>query len=145
MSQNGLYKVERDQAGLVISEDNGILALHRRLGHIPAEAIRALIRYNVVTGLQLLDDKRPIFCESCEYAKATRERISKERVAPPAKAFGDEIHSDLWGPSPISTIGGRKYYVTFTDDFSCYTMLELLKSKDQTLQAYKSFTAWADT
>jgi hypothetical protein len=106
VSQNGLYKVERDHAGLVIPEDNGILALHRRLGHIPADAIRALIRYNVVTGLHLLDDKRPIFCESCEYAKATRKRISKERTTPPAKAFGDEIHTDLWGPSPTSTIGG---------------------------------------
>jgi len=57
MSQNGLYKVERNHTGLVISEDNGILALHCRLRHIPADAIRALIRYNVVTGLHLLDDK----------------------------------------------------------------------------------------
>jgi hypothetical protein len=95
VSQNGLYKVERDHAGLVIPEDNGILALHRRLGHIPADAIHALIRYNVVTGPHLLDDKRPIFCESCEYAKATRKRISKEQTTPPAKAFRDEIHTDL--------------------------------------------------
>jgi hypothetical protein len=145
VSQNGLYKVECDQVGLVISEDNGILALHCHLGHIPAEAIHALICYNVVTGLQLLDNKWPIFCESCEYAKATCKRISKERVAPPAKAFRDKIHLDLWGPSPTSTIGGQKYYVTFTDDFSRYTILELLKSKDQTLQAYKSFSVWADT
>jgi hypothetical protein len=145
VSQNGLYKVEHDHVGLVIPEDNGILALHRRLGHIPADAICALIRYNVVTGLHLLDDKWPIFCESCKYAKATCKRISKERTTPPAKAFGDEIHTDLWGPSPTSTIGGQRYYVTFTDDFSRYTNLELLKSKDQMLQAYKSFSAWADT
>jgi len=145
VSQNGLYKVEREHAGLVIPEDNGILALHRRLGHIPADAIRALLRHNVVTGLQLLDDKRPIFCESCEYAKATRKRINKERTTPPATSFGEEIHSDLWGPSPTSTIGGRKYYVTFTDDFSRFTVLELLKTKDQTLQAYKAFSAWAET
>lgn len=34
------------------------------LRHIPADAIHALICYNVVTGLQLLDDKQPIFCKS---------------------------------------------------------------------------------
>jgi hypothetical protein len=106
VSQNGLYKVERNHAGLVIPENNGILTLHRRLGHIPADAIRALIHYNIVTGLHLLDDKQPIFCESCEYAKATCKHISKERTTPPAKAFGDEIHTNLWGPSPTSTIGG---------------------------------------
>ena len=129
MSQNGLYKVEHDHVGLVIPEDNGILALHHRLGHIPADAIRALIHYNVVTGLHLLDDKRPIFCESCEYAKATCKRISKEQTTPPAKAFRDKIHLDLWGPSPTSTIGGRKYYITFTDDFFALHHLRAPKVK----------------
>jgi hypothetical protein len=62
-----------------------------------------------------------------------------------ASAFGDEIHSDLWGPSPTSTISGCKYYATFTDDYSCYTSIELLKSKDETLNVYKNFAAWAQT
>ena len=150
--QNGLYRVEHEQVGAAILEDNGILALHRRLGHISADTIRSLVRNNVVSGLQLIDDKRPIFCESCDYAKTTRKPItgSKERTTPPAEAFGDEVHSDLWDQSPIPTIGGQKYYVTFTstDDHSRYTSLELLKSKDQidqNLQAYKTFAAWAET
>src|SRR6266851_3027468 len=113
ISQNGLYKVERNHVGLVILEDNSILALHRHLGHIPADAIHALVRYNVITGLHLLDNKWPIFCKSYEYAKAMCKHISKEQTTLPAKAFGDEIHSDLWGPSPTSTIGGCKYYVSF--------------------------------
>jgi len=131
--------------GLVILENNGILALHCRLRHIPVDAICTLICYNVVTRLHLLDDKQPIFCESYEYAKAMCKHISKEQTTLPAKAFGDKIHSDLWGPSPTSTIGGHKYYITFTNNFSHYTTLELLKSKDQTLQAYKVFTVWANT
>ena len=46
----------------------------------------------------------------------TRKVILKERKAPPAKRFGDEIHTDLWGPSPINSLGGCRYYITFTDD-----------------------------
>jgi hypothetical protein len=99
------------------------------LRHIPVDTIRALICYNVVTGLRLLDDKQPIFCESCEYAKVMCKCISKEQITLPAKAFRDKIHSDLWGPSPMSTISGCKYYITFTDNYLCYTTLELLKSK----------------
>ena len=67
------------------------------------------------------------------YAKTTRKPINKERQGDQASTFRDEVHSDLWGPSPLATIGGHIYYVTFTDDFSRYTSLELLKSKDQTL------------
>ena len=66
-------------------------------------------------------------------------------MAPLANAFGAEIYSDLWGPSPMQSLGGRKYYITFTDDFTCYTHLTILRSKDKALTAYKSFAAWAHT
>jgi len=143
VSDNGIYKVLH--AGAATLEQVDLLTLHRRLGHVSVNTIRTLIRNNVVAGLQLLNDSSPFFCESCEYAKTTRKPINKERQAEQASAFGDEVHLDLWGPSPLATIGGRTYYVTFTDDFSRYPSLELLKSKDETLQAYKTYAAWAQT
>jgi len=142
---NGLYKAERVYAAAAMPEVVDIITLHRRLGHISLDTIRSIIRNNVVTGIQLIDDKPSFFCESCEHAKATRKPINKERQSDLAEAFGDEIHSDLWGPSRTTTIGGRKYYVTFTDDYSRYTRLKLLKTKDETLDAYKTFAAWAQT
>lgn len=133
---NGLYKVEHALAAT--TEEVDIITLHRRLGHISADAIRTLIRSNAVSGLRLVDDFPPFACDSCEYAKMTRKAIRKEREAPPADAFGDEVHTDLWGPSPTFSKGGRKYYVTFTDDYSHYTWLEVLRTKDKMLEAYKA-------
>ena len=140
-SANGLYKVEHDYVGAV-TEQTDILTLHKRLGHISADAIRALVLNDAVTGLQLINPSSSFTCASCEYAKTTRKPINKERTSTPARTFGEEIHSDLWGPSPIMTIGGRKYYVSFTDDYTRYTSLDLLKYKDETLAAYKAFAAW---
>jgi len=122
-----------------------MLTLHRGLSHISPNSIQTLIRSGTVTGLQL-DDTGPSFvCPSCEYAKTTRKVINKERVADIVNTFGAEVHTDLWGPSLVQTIGGRKYYVTFMDDHTRYTKIALLKTKDQALQAYKSFANWAQT
>ena len=32
----------------------------------------------------------------------------------------DLIHSDVLGPSFVSSIGGSRYFVVFVDDYSCY-------------------------
>jgi hypothetical protein len=68
----------------------------------------------------------------------TRKAICKEREAAPAQAFGEEIHTDVWGPLPNQSLGGRKYYVTFTDDYSRYTKVNILCTKDETFAAYKN-------
>ncbi len=147
-STNGLYKVEHSHmassAGKQI-EHTDIFTLHQRLGHISANAICSLICNNAIQGIQLLDEGFPIICNSCEYAKLTCKAIRNERDAPPAKYFGTEVHSDLWGPSPVTSLGGRHYYVTFTDDATHFTHVDILCTKDQMLSAYRAFAAWAHT
>ena len=62
-----------------------------------------------------------------------------------AQTFREEVHMDVWGPSPSLSLGRCKYYVTFTDDSSRYTQLQVLWTKDEAFEAYKSFLAWAQT
>jgi hypothetical protein len=69
--------------------------------------------------------------------------IKPERQAPPATSFGEEVHSDVWGPSPDNSIGGKRYYITFTDNYSHYTWARTLKAKSEAFEAYKEFAAWA--
>jgi GAG-pre-integrase domain len=90
--------------------------LHKRLSHISIDTIHSLIKNNVIGGIKLTNDLDEFACDSCKYGKATRKVIQKEWVAPFASSFGDEIHMDVWGPSPTNSLGGRSYYVTFTDD-----------------------------
>src|SRR5258707_15477516 len=145
-SSNGLYRVDRPiTMAAAAQEQIDLITAHRRLGHVSADAIRELVRSQAVTGLQLIDPNAQIDCDSCEFAKSTCKIIQKKTEAPHAQAFGDEIHSDLWGPAPISSLGGRKFYVTFTDDHTRFTRLMLLKSKDEMLEVYKSFAVWAQT
>jgi hypothetical protein len=95
-----------------------LATLHRRPAHVAPDAIRKLVKGGAIESMQLVDDGKTLICDACEQAKATRKQIRKEREAPLADEFGTEAHTDLWGPSPVPSLGGRRYYVTFTNDFS---------------------------
>ena len=51
------------------------------------------------------------------------------------------IHSDLWGPAPLNSINGFKYYVLFIDHFTRFTWLYLLKSKSEVFAKFVRFKA----
>ena len=55
------------------------------------------------------------------------------------------MHSGFWGPAPVETRGGKRYYITFTDYKTCLTHLYLLRKKDEAFNSYKEYEAWADT
>ena len=57
-------------------------------------------------------------------------------MEPRANAFGDEVYSDLWGPSPVQSIGGRKYYMTYTDGCTRWAVIDILRTKDEALSSY---------
>ena len=57
----------------------------------------------------------------------------------------DLIHSDVWGPYPISTPGGSHYFVIFMDDFSRYTWIYLFKNRFELYHIYRDFTKMIET
>src|SRR5882762_1026817 len=156
-SARGLYRVTGgddlpdadpdDDSAAVVVPRLSVMELHRRLGHIAPVAVKKLVGNGLVSGIAMTNDaEESTFCASCTYAKATRKPVPKARdESNRAKMFGEEIHSDLWGPAPVQTLGHRQYYVSFTDDFSRLTHLYLLRRKSDTFQAYKEYEAWCRT
>jgi hypothetical protein len=59
-------------------------------------------------------------CKTVVVAWKTIESLHER----PLKVF----FSNVWGPTPDS-IGGKKYYVSFIDDFNKFTWIYLLKFK----------------
>ena len=116
--------------------------LHRRLGHVSHDRAKLLVNKGLVEGVTLDPDTEVVTCESCEWAKGHRKQVSKIREDERCKAVGEEIHSDLWGKAPVESINRKLYYVTFTDDFSRYTNIYFLYSKDETFDCYKHYEAW---
>ena len=55
------------------------------------------------------------------------------------------MHTDVWGLAMIATCQNQRYFVTFIDNTTRYTVTYLLQTKDEAFEAYKSFEAWATT
>ena len=109
--------------------------------------MKKLVEGGLVSGIAMTyGAEENTFCASCTYAKATRKSVPKVRDdANRTTAFGEEIHSDLWGPAPVQMLSHCHYYVSFTDDFSRLTHLYLLRRKSDTFQAHKEYEAWCQT
>uniref|UniRef100_A0A2N9I8R7 Integrase catalytic domain-containing protein n=1 Tax=Fagus sylvatica TaxID=28930 RepID=A0A2N9I8R7_FAGSY len=55
------------------------------------------------------------------------------------------IHSDVWGPSSVTTSSGHRWFVIFVDDCTRMTWLYLLKHKDEVFGVFKSFHIMVQT
>ncbi|GJV37537.1 gag-pol polyprotein [Tanacetum coccineum] len=55
------------------------------------------------------------------------------------------LHSDVWGPSPVYTKGGSRYYILFIEDFTRYTWVYLMKRMFDFLTILKEFRALVKT
>ena len=118
---------------------------HRCYGHITPSVAHWLVEDGLVGRLKFDDLKDGgTFCESCVYAKAMCKLIMKIQEGEQSKEVGTLTWSDIWGPAPVETLGGRRYYATFTDNHSHWTYLCMLHQKSKMFTAYKQFEAWLD-
>ncbi|CAM8896855.1 unnamed protein product [Rhodiola kirilowii] len=105
---------------------------HCRLGHPSLSVLRTLCPQ--FSSLSSLD------CDSCRFAKHHR-LSSRPRVNNRASTPFELVHSDVWGPCPVPSVPGFRYFVTFVDDFSRMTWIYFMKNRSELLQHFSSFCA----
>ncbi|KAI3780416.1 hypothetical protein L2E82_10397 [Cichorium intybus] len=107
---------------------------HCCLGHINKKRIAQLQKDGV---LESFDLKSYDVCESCLLGKVTKSPFkgSFER----GEGLLDIIHTDVCGPFRTTTKDGTQFYVTFTDDFSRYGYIYLIKHKSDIFEKFKEF------
>jgi GAG-pre-integrase domain len=136
-----IQDIEKPLAHVVSITKVNIMDLHCCMGHIAHHTTQELITKGLVTGLKIVTSDEPEECKACIKAKLTCWEIPKVCQGKGTTKFGQEIWSDLWGPPGVATLGGHKYFISFTDEHSCWTTVYLLQTKD-ILKAYKAFEAW---
>ena len=103
---------------------------HRRLSHLNFDTINKLAKDNIVNGLPKFKYTKEHLCPSCEQGKSKRASYKPKTVPSSAKRL-DMLHMDLCGPMRIESINGKKYILVIVDDYSRYTWVMFLRSKDE--------------
>lgn len=76
-------------------------------------------------------------CESCLKGKMANAPFLRKGQR--AKELLELIHTDVCGPMSIPVRGGYSYFITFTDDYSLYGYIYLVKHKSEALEKFKEF------
>nr|GFA70926.1 retrovirus-related Pol polyprotein from transposon TNT 1-94 [Tanacetum cinerariifolium] len=104
---------------------------HRLLSHLNFGAINYLARQGLVRGLSKLKFDKDHLCSACAMSKST-----KKTHKPKSKDTNQEklylLHMDLCGPMRVESVNGKKYILVIMDDYSRFTWVKFLRSKDET-------------
>nr|GEY92366.1 putative ribonuclease H-like domain-containing protein [Tanacetum cinerariifolium] len=104
---------------------------HRRLNHLNFGTINDLARKDLVQGLPRLKFEKDHLCSACQLGKS-----KKHTHKPKAKKTNLEVlntlHMNLCGPMRVQIINGKKYILVTMDDYSWFTWVKFLRSKDET-------------
>lgn len=107
-----------------VAVKNTLQIWHERLGHQNKQHMLKFLRQQ---GVEVAIDSE--FCGACVEGKQTRDSfLSRQQRATEA---GEIIHADLCGPMKCASLGGSKYFLCFTCNFSRFRMVYFLKDKSE--------------
>ncbi|GJT15368.1 retrovirus-related pol polyprotein from transposon TNT 1-94 [Tanacetum coccineum] len=111
---------------------------HQRLSHLNFATINNLVKNNLVRGLPKMKFEKDHLCSACEQGKIhQKHHKSKTDFASNKPLY--LLHMDLCGPMRVESINGKRYVLVVVDDYSRYTWVFFLHSKDEASEVIISF------
>ncbi|GJY76641.1 putative ribonuclease H-like domain-containing protein [Tanacetum coccineum] len=111
---------------------------HKRLGHVTFKTMNKLVKGNLVRGLPskiFNNDHTCVACQKGKQHKASCKAKLMSSISQPLQM----LHMDLFGPTSIRSINHKTYCLVVTDDFSRFSWVFFLASKDETSGILKRF------
>ena len=96
----------------------------------------------LMRGMPISNYNELSFCESCIEGKLHRkpfEHIGGIRSTRKLQC----VHSDVCGPMPAESLGQKRYFVLFIDDYSRCCQVYFMRHKSKVLHKFKEFEALA--
>nr|GEU36480.1 putative ribonuclease H-like domain-containing protein [Tanacetum cinerariifolium] len=111
---------------------------HRRLGHINFKTMNKLVKGNLVRGLPSKVFEINHTCVACKKGKQHRASCKTKPVSSVNQPL-QRLHMDLFGPTFVKSLNKKSYCLIVTDDYSRFTWVFFLATKDETSLILKTF------
>nr|GEW35494.1 retrovirus-related Pol polyprotein from transposon TNT 1-94 [Tanacetum cinerariifolium] len=111
---------------------------HQRLSHLNFDTINDLAKNNLFSGLPKFKYNKEHLCPSYEQGKSKRASHPPKPV-PNSRQMLHLLHMDLCGLMRIASINGKRYVLVIVDDYSRYTWVHFLRTKDEAPKVIKTF------
>jgi histone deacetylase 1/2 len=142
--QRGLYVLDHeDPTDSVVpvcnsASSNSFLLWHLRLGHISDSGLQVISKHFLFVPSK--NNMSP--CDACHFSK--QNKLPFPQSMSKSLAPFDILHADLWGPYSTISLLGHKYFLTLVDDYSRFTWVIFLKTKDEAKKSLINFTAFIE-
>nr|GFA74068.1 putative ribonuclease H-like domain-containing protein [Tanacetum cinerariifolium] len=111
---------------------------HQRLSYLNFTTINNLVKNNLVQGLPKMKFEKDHLCSAGEQGKIHRKHHKYETAFASNKPLY-LLHMDLCGPMRFESINEKRYVLVVVDDYSQYTWVFFLHSKDEASDVIISF------
>ncbi|GJZ81112.1 uncharacterized mitochondrial protein-like protein [Tanacetum coccineum] len=111
---------------------------HRRLGHLNFKTMNKLVKGNLVRGLPsklFKNDQTCVACQKGKQHKASCKSKIENSISLPLHL----LHMDLFGLTFVKSLMKKMYCLVVTDDYSRFTWVYFLATKDETSSILKTF------
>ena len=144
--RNGMYEMNlgkrREQLpknviAVARHKSRTLMDWHRAMGHLNFTDLKRLLNN---LGVRVKDDAS--VCKVCLLAKMTRTPHMPKNIKSTQPL--DRIYTDLSGIIRTPSVQNFRYFLTFIDDYSRYTTVYLLKTKEEVYDKFMEFKAMAE-
>ena len=118
-------------------KNRSLMDWHKAMGHLNFADLRRFLKKFGVS----FKGNDPE-CKTCLLAKMTRSSHKTKDIESTRPL--EKIYTDLSGIIRTPSVGNFRYYLTFVDDFSRFTMVYLLRSKEEVWEKFAEFKAFVE-
>nr|GEX62138.1 putative ribonuclease H-like domain-containing protein [Tanacetum cinerariifolium] len=111
---------------------------HRRPAHINFKTINKLVKGNLVRGLPIIFFENDNTCVACKKGKQHKASCKTKPVSSVDQPLY-RLHMDLFGPTFVKSLNKKSYCLAVIDDYSRFTWVFFLATKDETSPILKTF------